>query len=92
MSAAAIVTLVLVGLLIAALAAYLVRVVLILRHVVDTLGKVTFGVRAIAHRTEPLAPVLDEVNADLGAVADALEALAARAATSGGRMSEATIR
>ena len=79
MSAAAIVTLVLTGLLIAALAVYLIAVIRILRHVLDTLGKVTFGVRAIAHRTAPVGPVLANVNANLTAVADALEGLVAKA-------------
>jgi len=75
MSFAAIVSLVLIAVLVAALAAYLVWVVLILRHVVDTLGKVTFGVRAIAHRTEPVGPVVADINANLTAVAGALEGL-----------------
>jgi hypothetical protein len=78
MPAAAIVTLVFVGLLVAALAFYLVWVVLILRAITDTLGKVTFGVRAIAHRTEPITPLVTEVNTNLVAVADALEALVAK--------------
>lgn len=77
MPAVAIVSLVLTGLLVVALAAYLTWVVLLLRRIVDTLGKVTFGVRAIAHRTAPVGEVLGEVNTDLAAVADALEALAA---------------
>jgi len=75
MSVAAIVSLVLIAVLVAALAFYLIRVVIILRHVVDTLGKVTFGVRAIAHRTEPLGPLLGDVNTNLTAVAGALEQL-----------------
>jgi len=79
MPVVAIVSLVLVFLLVAALAAYLVWVVFILRHAVDTLGKVTFGVRAIAHRTEPVGPVLADVNANLTAVAEALEGLVASA-------------
>jgi len=77
MSLAAIVSLVLVGVLVAALAFYLIWVVLILRRAVDTLGKVTFGVRAIALRTEPIGPLVADVNANLGAVADALEGLTA---------------
>ena len=77
MSIAAIVSLVLVGLLVAALAFYLISVVIILRRAVDTLGKVTFGVRAIAHRTEPLDELLSDVNANLTAVAQALEQLVA---------------
>ena len=79
MSVVAIVSLVLTGLLIAALAAYLIAVIRILHKVLDTLGKITFGVRAIAHRTEPVGPVLAKVNANLTAVADALEDLVAPA-------------
>ncbi|MDE0805815.1 MAG: hypothetical protein OSA99_21125 [Acidimicrobiales bacterium] len=64
------------GLILAgAIAFYLFRVVLILRSAVDSLGKVTFGVRAIAFRTEPIEPVLADVNANLTAVAEALEGL-----------------
>lgn len=80
MPAVAIVSLVLVGLLVLALAAYLVWVVLILRRIADTLGKVTFGVRAIAHRTEPLGELVDAINTDLAPVADAIEALEERVA------------
>jgi hypothetical protein len=80
MSVAAIVTLVLIGLLVAALAFYLIWVVILLRRIVDTLGKVVFGVRAIAHRTQPIGGILDEVNGDLTAVADAVEGLASGAA------------
>ncbi len=75
MSLVAVVSLVLIGLLVAALAFYLIWVIVILRRAVDTLGKVTFGVRAIAHRTAPLAPLLADVNTNLNAVADALEGL-----------------
>lgn len=77
MSAAATVTLVLVALLVAALAFYLVWVVLILNHVNDALGKVTFGVRSVAHRTGPVGPALTDVNGNLTAVADALETFVA---------------
>jgi hypothetical protein len=78
--AAAIVSLVLVGLLVAALAAYLIWVVFILRRITGTLGKVSLGVRAIAQRTEPLGELLGGVNDDLVQVADAVEALADRLA------------
>lgn len=80
MSAAAIVTLALVAVLVAALAFYLIWVVLILNHVNDTLGKVTFGVRSIAHRTGPISPALTDVNGNLTTVAEALEDFATRAA------------
>ncbi len=71
-------TLVVVGVIVAALAAFLLWVVAILRRITSTLGKVTFGVRAIAHRVEPVGPLVTEMNGDLGAVADALEHLAAK--------------
>jgi hypothetical protein len=76
MSAAAIAALVVAGVLVAALAFYLLWVVVILRRLTDTLGKVLFGVSAIAHRVAPVEDAVREVNGDLGAVADALEALA----------------
>lgn len=76
MSAAAIAALVVTGVLIAALAFYLLWVVLILRRLTDTLGKVVFGVASIAHRVEPVEPIVGEINGDLIGVADALEALA----------------
>lgn len=83
MSAAAIGTLAVVALLVAALAFYLTWVVLILNHVNDALGKVTFGVRAIAHRTGPVGPALIDVNGNLTAVADQFEDFAARVSARG---------
>ena len=76
MSAAAIAALVVTAVLIAALAFYLLWVVVILRRITDTLGKVVFGVSAIAYRVEPVEQVVGEINGDLVAVAEALEALA----------------
>ncbi|MPY81279.1 MAG: hypothetical protein GEV04_23255 [Actinophytocola sp.] len=80
MPPAAIGTLVFAGLLVVALAFTLIRVILLLRRILHTLGKVCFGVRAIALRTEPIAPAVGAVNEDLAAVADGLENLAAEAA------------
>ncbi|HEV8056323.1 MAG TPA: hypothetical protein VGP51_07540 [Nocardioidaceae bacterium] len=76
MSAAAVAAIVVTGVLVAALAFYLIWVVLILRRLTDTLGKVVFGVASIAHRVQPIGPIVGELNGDLGAVADALEELA----------------
>ncbi len=76
MSAAAIAALVVTGVLIVALAFYLLWVVVILRRLTDTLGKVVFGVASIAHRVAPVEQVVGEINGDLIGVADALEALA----------------
>lgn len=77
MSAAAIAALAVTGVLVAALAFYLIWVVLILRRLTDTLGKVVFGVAAIAHRVQPVERLVGEINTDLSGVADALQALAA---------------
>jgi hypothetical protein len=76
MSSAAIAAIVVTGVLVAALAFYLLWVVVILRRLTDTLGKVVFGVGAIAHRVEPVEQIVGEINGDLTAVADALDQLA----------------
>ncbi len=75
MSLAGIAALVVTGVLVATLAFYLIWVVLILRRLTDTLGKVVFGVAAIAHRVQPVQQLVGEINGDLGGVADALETL-----------------
>ncbi len=77
MSAAALAALIVTAVLVAALACYLLWVVVILRRLTDTLGKVVFGVGAIAHRVQPVEHLVGEINADLTAVSEALEALAA---------------
>ena len=59
-------------LLVAVLAGYLVAIAARLRHVSDTLGKITFGVRAIDKQTEPIGPRLREINGALEQVAGAL--------------------
>lgn len=75
MSGSAIAAIVVTGVLIAALAYYLIWVVLILRRLTDTLGKVVFGVASIAHRVQPVEGLVGDINGNLGAVADALETL-----------------
>lgn len=77
MSTAAIAAITVTGVLVAALAFYLLWVVVILRQLTDTLGKVTFGVASIAHRVAPVGAVVGEINGDLTAVAEALEQLCA---------------
>lgn len=61
-----------VGVLVLALAAYLLTILYLLRATRDTLGKVLFGVRAIAHRTQPIGPVLADVNRELVSLRDDL--------------------
>lgn len=82
MPLAGLVTVVLAIVIALAVASYLVRVVLILRAVNDSLGKVTFGVRAIAQQTAPLGELLTPIKTDLEAVADTLDAVAASLDTS----------
>lgn len=75
MNPAAIVTLAITGVIVLALAWYLIQVIRVLTHVNDQLGKVTFGVRAIAHRTAPIASLVGQIEGDLNDVAGALEQL-----------------
>src|SRR5438105_15809824 len=77
MPAAGVVTLVLVLVTVAALAAYLIRVALVLKHVNFTLGTVIAGVRAIELATRPITPVLESIAGDLGATQEAREGLLA---------------
>lgn len=81
MPAVAIVTIALSLILLLAVAMYLIRVVLILRQATDTLGKILFGVRAIAHRVEPVNGAVTQFNGDLGAVAGALEGIVTKVST-----------
>lgn len=68
-------TVVAAALIVAALAIYLITVIVLLRKTLRTLGTVNVGLRAIAQRVEPLEPILSEVNADLTAVRDGLVAV-----------------
>lgn len=75
MPAAAIGTLVGVGILVLALAFYLIRIALILRKVIDTLGLITFGLRSIAFQTQPVNEILGEIKTDVETMEGALTAL-----------------
>ena len=65
--------------LVAALAFYLIRVALILKHVVGRLNVILDGVAAVTKSSEPIGPVATQINADLQAASDALERVAAKA-------------
>ncbi|MDP9397444.1 MAG: hypothetical protein M3P96_06275 [Actinomycetota bacterium] len=67
-------TLVEVAALVGVLAGYLIAVAAALRRISRTLGKVTFGVRAIESQTRPVGPALAAVAEDLEAVAGVLGA------------------
>ena len=69
-----IVTLAEVLLLVLVLAGYLIVINATLRRISSTLGLVTFGVRAIEKQTEPLGPVLGDINGALEQVAARLGA------------------
>jgi hypothetical protein len=77
MPAAGIATLILVLVTVAALAAYLIRVALVLKHVNFTLGTVIAGVRAIELATRPITPILGSIAGDLAATQKALQDLLA---------------
>lgn len=76
MPAAAIVTLVGVALTVIALAVYLVAVAVLLRRVSFTLGTIVVGLRSIAYQTGPLEDLVADMNRDLEAVRDELDAVA----------------
>lgn len=61
MDAAAIVTIAGIGLIVAALAVYLITICYLLVKISFTLGTVLIGVRAIANRCEPLRPTVDAI-------------------------------
>ena len=61
-----------VALLVAVLAGYLIAIAARLRKVSSTLGKITFGVRAIEKQTEPLGALLRDVNDGLEKLDSAL--------------------
>ncbi len=79
MPVVAITTLVIVALIVAALAFYLIWVAIVLVSVNRSLGATLDNLRAVADRTRPLGDVLSDVNATLSAVGDAVDGLVERA-------------
>lgn len=75
MPVAGIVTLVAIGLTVAALAFYLLHVLVLLRTTSFTLGTIVAGLRAIAYQTRPVGEVVSAINTDLGEVKAALESI-----------------
>lgn len=68
-----VVTLAEVAIVVVVLALYLIAIAAKLRKVSTTLGLITFGVRAIEKQTEPIGPVVGEINGALEQVAAALD-------------------
>lgn len=88
-------TLVELVLLVVVLAVYLILIAAKLRSISKTLGLVTFGVRAIEKQTQPIGPVLADINGALEGVANALEGVVgkeAMAAPSGQGVDEPVAR
>lgn len=75
LGAPTIATFVVVAVIVAVLALYLTYISVILRHVSFTLGTVLVGVRAIAHQTQPVGPVVKGLVSDIQAIQDDLGAL-----------------
>jgi hypothetical protein len=75
MHAAAVVTLIITGLIVAAAALGLFRVILHLMAIRQTLGTVIVGVMVVAHQTRTVPEVLPSVNANLKPVRDFCESI-----------------
>ncbi|GIH07793.1 hypothetical protein Rhe02_58600 [Rhizocola hellebori] len=75
MPAAAVVTLVIATLIIAAAALGLLRVIFHLKEIRQTLGTVIVGVMVVAHQTRTVPEVLPSVNANLKPVRDFCESI-----------------
>lgn len=75
MAGAAVVTLILVAVLVAALAAYLTIVAYSLYRTSFTLGTILIGVRAIANQTEPVEEVVAGIAENVTGIQGALEDL-----------------
>lgn len=74
-------TLIEVAVLVVVLATYLIVIAATLRRISHTAGLITFGVRAIEKQTEPIGPLVGEINGALSGVAEALEEVTGQPAT-----------
>ncbi len=68
-----------------ALAGYLIAIARSLRRISQSLGKVTFGVRAIETQCASVGPSVTRVNEQLTVIAGALEGVAVKAERLGAR-------
>ena len=75
MGPATVVTLIGVAIIVAAIVLYLINICLILNHVSFTVGTVIIGVKAIGQACEPLAGVIRDINNNISAIDEDLEAL-----------------
>jgi len=78
MNAVGAVTLLAVAIIVGALAARLIRIALVLKHVNVTLDTVINAVGGIEQATRPITPILTSIAGDLAATQKALEDLLAK--------------
>ncbi|MGH3549974.1 MAG: hypothetical protein ACRDQU_18070 [Pseudonocardiaceae bacterium] len=78
MPIAAIVSIILAGLTILVLAAYLIGIARVLVRVNGQLREVTAGLHVVTQRTEPVGSIVSEINNDLAGVDKALKSVLAR--------------
>lgn len=78
MPAAAVVTLIAVGVVVLVLAGYLLAIGWMLQRVTGTLSDVVGGLEQIGRSTEPLGPLIDEINEDLRHVEASVDQVAAK--------------
>lgn len=78
MPAAAVFTIILAVLTVLVLAAYLIKIALVLGRINARLRAVTDGLHLVTERTEPIGSIVGEINNDLAGVDHALRAVLAR--------------
>lgn len=74
----AVITIIGAALTVLVLAAYLIRVALVLGRINARLRTVTVGLHLVTERTEPVGSIVGEINRNLTGVDDALRAVLAR--------------
>jgi hypothetical protein len=78
MSLVAIITIIGALLTVVVLVAYLLRVALVLARVSAKLSPIAAGLHLVIEKTEPIRPIVGEINKDLTGVDSALRAVLAR--------------
>ena len=78
MGAHAVVTLIATAFIVAVIAAYLIRIALILWHVIDRLVTILGAVNAVAQESQPMGALIDDINKEFASGREAFEAAAGR--------------
>ncbi len=74
----AVVTLIATAFIVAVIAAYLIRIALILWHVIDRLVTILGAVNGVAEEARPMGPLIDDINKELGRGRERFEAAVKR--------------